>query len=322
MEDARSAHPSTTLSTYLIVSLVFDAANAWTLRHQHVEQYHVATRAVNEFLKVVMLLLECQSKTRYLTQPRHLSPEITSGLVSQSSLWWMNSLFLKGIRSTLTIGDLFPLDGQLASANLSIEIREAWAQRREPERRFEFALAAWRVLRWHILSAAIPRVFLITFNFAQPFLIAQVLHALTQPDSPVNRDAGHALIFAAFFVYSGKSFSTLYYNQGVSRMMTMFRGASVSLIYNHLLTLPLGECDDSSVVTLMSTDVDGLVLCLTSVNEVWAHLIEVVLGVVLLSRQLGWVSIVPIIVVIGESGARSPAVMRAIFCILDANGWE
>ncbi|KAK2591919.1 hypothetical protein QQS21_010393 [Conoideocrella luteorostrata] len=299
-EDARSIRPSSMLSSYLIVTLILNIADCWTLWLRRIDDTLPVISAAFIVVKLVMLFLESLSKTSYLYDTDDLSPEATSGLLNRSFLWWMNSLFRQGLRSTLTLDDLYPLDKHLASEALGIKIREAWAHRREPIRRFEFPLAAWRALRWHILSAVLLRLSLIAFTFAQPFLIAQVLGLLTQSNTNANRYAGYTLVMVAAFIYSGKAFSTLHYQHCVDRFMTMFRGAAVSLIYNHMLTLSLSDCDDSSVITLMSTDVDEIVNCLSGLNEVWAHLIEVVLGVVLLSRQLGWVCIIPLVVVVAS----------------------
>lgn len=300
-EDSRAIRPSSMLITFLLGTAVLDLAQARTLWLQHLSTPIAATFTASLAGKAFMLLLESHDKARYLKQMYvDLPPESTAGIINRSLLWWMNDLYRKGFRSALTLDNLYPLDDQLASSTLSVKFQDAWARRHKPERRFEFPLAAWMALRWHILSAIIPRLFLIAFTFAQPFLISRVLDLLTEPDSDSARNTGYGLILAAAFIYLGISLSTLHYNHSVYRFMTMLRGGSVTLIFNHMLTLPIGEYDDSAVVTLMSTDVDNIVNCLTSLNEVWARVIEVALGIVLLSRQLGWVCLVPIFVTISE----------------------
>ena len=46
----------------------------------------------------------------------------------------------------------------------------------------------------------------------------------------------------------------------------MFRGAAVGLIYNRTLNLQDGVYDEAAAVTLMSTDIERLLVSLTSVN--------------------------------------------------------
>ena len=55
-----------------------------------------------------------------------------------------------------------------------------------------------------------------------------------------------------------------------------------------------------SAITHMSTDIDRIAASMQSMHEAWARLIEVSIGVWLLSIQLGAVSVIPIIVVISK----------------------
>lgn len=83
----------------------------------------------------------------------------------------------------------------------------------------------------------------------------------------------------------------------------MLRGGLVGLIFNKSLILRDGVYDESATITLMSTDIDRIVNSMHNMHEVWARLIEVAIGVWLLSIQLGAVSVIPIIVVFGEFGS-------------------
>lgn len=84
------------------------------------------------------------------------------------------------------------------------------------------------------------------------------------------------------------------------RSVTSFRGGMVSLIYQRTLEVQAGIYDESKALTLMSTDIDRLIMSLTAVCEIWARVIEMAIGVWLLERQLGWVCVAPIIVVISQ----------------------
>ena len=78
----------------------------------------------------------------------------------------------------------------------------------------------------------------------------------------------------------------------------MLRGGMIGLIYTHALSVQDGVNDDSAAVTLMSTDVDTISNAVTTVHEIWAQIIEVIIGFWLLARRLGWVSIVPFMIVL------------------------
>ena len=82
----------------------------------------------------------------------------------------------------------------------------------------------------------------------------------------------------------------------------MFRGAMVGLIHSRSLLLQDGVHDDSAAITLMSTDVGIICENITRFHEIWAQVIEVTVGLGLLARQLGWVSVVPLLLVICKFG--------------------
>lgn len=74
----------------------------------------------------------------------------------------------------------------------------------------------------------------------------------------------------------------------------------MGLIYNKTLVLQDGVYDESAAITHMSTDVDRIAISMQNMNEVWARLIEVAIGIWLLTAQLGGVSVIPIIVVVSK----------------------
>lgn len=72
----------------------------------------------------------------------------------------------------------------------------------------------------------------------------------------------------------------------------------MTIIYSKTLELPAGVYDESAALTLMSTDIDRLASSLDALNEMWARIIEMSIGVWLLERKLGWICVAPIVVVL------------------------
>lgn len=302
IEDSRSVRPSSLINVYLVSTLFFDAVQARTLFLRTPTNSALAAVFTSAIaVKAILLFLEARRKTAFLAPPyKGLPPESTSGIINRSFLWWVNDLFRSGLRSLLTSDKLYILDDKLASAPLGATIADTWQRRRRPERRFEFPRAACRALWRPLLLAVFPRLCMIGFTFAQPFLISRVLGLLSQPSNQQSTNDGYGLVGATALIYLGLAVSTLHYNQSLYRFVTMFRGATVALIYDHTLAISTGAYDESGALTLMSTDVDRIVLCLVDLNECWARAIEVVVGTVLLALQLGWVCIVPIVVVVSK----------------------
>ena len=305
IQDARSVKPSSLLVLYLLFTLLFDVAQARTLWLQDAQSLTsipaVFTAAVG--IKTVFLLLEMQEKRQYLKPAyRDLPPESTSGVVNRSLMWWINNLLWRGFCSLLTLEDLYSLDEDLGSAKLEDKVRSAWKRRWKPERSFEFAWKACQAMRWSIISAVFPRLCLIGFTFSQPFLISAILKWVQQDNS--SKSNGYKLIAATILVYLGLAVSTIHYNHKLYRFITMFRGATVSLIYRHTLLLQDTDLPDrSAAITLMSSDIDRISASLVNLNEIWARSIEVVVGVIILAYQIGWVCVMPIIIIVGEYSA-------------------
>lgn len=82
-------------------------------------------------------------------------------------------------------------------------------------------------------------------------------------------------------------------------MITMFRGALASVIYEKTLRLPIDIRNDSAAITLMSTDVDSIATAFETVHEIWANTIEVSIAIYLLEAQLGIACVVPVALALG-----------------------
>ncbi|KAH8799341.1 putative multidrug resistance protein [Xylogone sp. PMI_703] len=306
VEQQRSVRPSTPVCLYLFASLLLDIPQARTLylRNGHLSIAVIFTLTMGA--RALVLTLESQEKTKRLKQPyTQYPPEATRGILDRSLLWWLNPLFIKGYRTLLTLDDLYPIDPDLSSQMLRENAQKIWDRRSKPERRYSLPLACARCLIWPILRIAPPRLFLIGFTYAQPFLISTTISYVEEPRLRENSNNGLGLIAAAFFVYTGIAICTVGYNQQLFRSITILRGILVGLIYNKTLISPDGLNDDSAAVTLMSTDIDRIAVAMQSIHEIWGRLIEVAIGMWLLEKQLGAVCVIPIIIIIISGVANS-----------------
>ncbi|KAI1384393.1 ABC transporter [Hypoxylon trugodes] len=306
LEDSRSVRPSSVLSLYLIFSVLLDFPQVRTLWLKGSNTVLASLFTVNIATKAVLLFLEAQSKgDRLKEKHKNLPPESISGIINRTLLWWVNVIFRRGFRTVLAIDDLYEIDESLSSNVLHRKITASWSTRHIPERRLEYPIAVIRAFRIPLLVTAIPRLFLIGFTFSQPFLISRTLELLGEPDNEASRQKGYGIIGAAALIYLGLAFLTLHYNHNQNRFITMFRGATDLLIYERVLCVQSRIYDETAAVTLMSTDVDRVAFSLESLNEIWARLIEVAVGITLLAVQLGWVCIMPIVIVVLSSfGAK------------------
>lgn len=75
----------------------------------------------------------------------------------------------------------------------------------------------------------------------------------------------------------------------------------IGLIHARCLTLRDGVYDDAAAVTHMSNDVDGIDTIVYLTQETFAQTIELMIGMYLLSGQLGWWCLTPIFIVLRTS---------------------
>lgn len=91
--------PSTLLNLYLLLSLVFDFIRIRTLLNMGYYSLIVSLLAADMAIKLCLLFLEGKSKRAFFSNADSERPrQETSGILNRSVFWWLNSLFLTGMR--------------------------------------------------------------------------------------------------------------------------------------------------------------------------------------------------------------------------------
>ncbi|KAF2108606.1 P-loop containing nucleoside triphosphate hydrolase protein [Lophiotrema nucula] len=305
LEHSKSLRPSALLNFYLFFTVVFDAVvlrTLWTvLPFTAVRDLFTASFA----LKGVIFFLEAKEKRNYLRARSELGPEETSGLYSQSFVWWLNKIIREGYRHVLKPADLYPVDESMSSAALNKRFWTEWDK------------VVIKLLRWPMLVPVIPRLALLGFTFCQPLMVERLLAFLQIKSQPVG--TGYGLVGAYAVVYFGMSISNSLYLHRSYRFLTMLRGTLVSAIYTKTTELSITAIDNSAAVTLMSTDVEFVVLGLRGLHDLWAHTIQLVLATYLLGQRLGWACVGPTVVVFA---AAAGTVVAAFFIAKLQTGWN
>ncbi|RJE27115.1 ABC transporter transmembrane region [Aspergillus sclerotialis] len=295
MEHTRSIRPSTLLGVFFLASLVLDIPQSRTLFLMGDITPLAAVFTAVMALKVILLVLEGRSKIQELRHPYHqFPPESTGNVWMRLAFWWLNPMFFKGFARLLSVEDLWSMDEKLATFNLREQMHACWSRRVHSESPYALVMASVSCMRWALLSVVWPRLAMIGFKYAQPFLISSVISFVEAPSSKQPRSHALGLIAAAFLVYLGIALTTVAYKRQMYRMISMTRGALVSLIYTQTLKMRDGSYDESAALTLMSTDVDRIVVGLQNFHEVWARIVEIAIGMWLLAEHLGPVAVVPI----------------------------
>ncbi|RDW58811.1 ABC transporter-3 [Coleophoma cylindrospora] len=82
----------------------------------------------------------------------------------------------------------------------------------------------------------------------------------------------------------------------MNQVMIMVRGSLVTSIYRRTLELDTNKLEESAAVTLMSTDVEQVMLAFEDIHEVWANITQIGLAIWLLEQEVSWACVAPIVV--------------------------
>ena len=147
-------------------------------------------------------------------------------------------------------------------------------------------ITTFAAVKWELLIASIPRLTIIGFKYAQPFLLqATISYVSERGNQP--KDVGLGLVAAYALVYTGLAVLTASYTHLSNRVIVRIRGGLVSLIYGHTTNLSITALDESSALTLMSSDVQSITEALIFTSELYGALIEFGIALFLLYNQLG-----------------------------------
>ncbi|KAL7932586.1 P-loop containing nucleoside triphosphate hydrolase protein [Trichoderma chlorosporum] len=299
-EHKRSVRTSTLTVLYLLLTCARDVfalsypgfSDLWNGRA------HVAL--VADFVsRFAILVLEYEEKTPILKpEYRNRSPEETAGFISSLLFWWMNGLLSRGNRSILRGSHLPPLETELKAERLRRDILPSWDRRSKPETIWTLPRVLLQCLSTPFLSATLPRLGLVAFRCCQPILIERAVRFVQGNTKEEDANEGYWLIVAANVVYFGQTFSSSRYYHRLNKLEIMIRGCLTTLIYNKTLTIGSHVSDTGRVLTIMSTDVDGAAGAGKMFHEAWAKLFELVLGIILLVREVKWLAPLPFIIII------------------------
>ncbi len=81
--------------------------------------------------------------------------------------------------------------------------------------------------------------------------------------------------------------STAWYEHQHLKFITAVRAGLVALIYNKTTTLSISAIDRSAAVTLMSADVEAIVVGLRTIHDIWANFVQIAIAAWLLEIQTG-----------------------------------
>ncbi|KAE9376787.1 putative ATP-binding cassette transporter [Stipitochalara longipes BDJ] len=300
-EHLYSIRPSAIINVYLLITLIFDIARARTLwLHDAGAKSLAAVFSSTIGVKVMVLVIEAvEKRSILLDRYQYFSPEVTSGIYSRSFFWWLNTLMRTGFRRVLSNEDLYPIEDNMTSRVLLTHGQEAWKNTDKTRQRALFWSTLWAT-RGAFAYCIFPRICLIGFRYAQPFLLSRTVNFASNLEE--SESIGWGLTGAFGLVFLGLAIATGSYYHMTYRYVTTVRGTLVGMIYAKTMDLSITALDESVAVTLMASDTETICQGLTNIHELWAVPIELGIALWLLERQLSLAFLAPGAVAISAMG--------------------
>ncbi|KAF3067612.1 Multidrug resistance-associated protein 1 [Trichoderma lentiforme] len=295
LEHNRSPRPSVLLTSYLLLSLLFDVTQVRTLylssaTSAELSYSNLFTAAVA--LKTAILVLESRKKSKWMNwNEKEHSPEETSGILSLGVFFWLNKLFLDGYRKIMLLDDLYSLDKSLDPEIIHEKFSCNMDYSRMKGDKFGLTKVLMRTLIGPLLFPTIPRLGLLGFTLAQPLFIERLLDYLAE--DTLDPNIGYGFIGASFFIYAGIALCWAFH-----RMRTMLRSILVTETFIAATKARIGTNDDNAALTLMSTDIERIRIGFRQLHDIWASVLQVALSAWMLYSRVGVVFVAPIGVVI------------------------
>lgn len=296
VEHVRSSKPSILLSAYTLVLLTVSIIRTRTAWLAFGHQTYTVLIASSTLLTAVITILQAIPQARRKDDSMNdVSPEEGSGLYSLAFFSWLLPLIRQGNRKILDTEDLTALDPRLSAEKLGEEFQRTW-RHREGLSKESLVLVLWKSQAWSFLQPVPSRAAMIVFAFCQPIFIKQLINYM-EGDNADKRTHPMNLVLASLVIYAGIAFSTSSFHYLNQRASAKIRGVLVGAMFQKTMEISASHLD-TSILTLMSGDIDRIQRGYLPIHELWALSFQVTFSAWLLYLQLGAAFVAPIVIVL------------------------
>lgn len=177
--------------------------------------------------------------------------------------------------------------GQRSVAHLARSVTSLTRQAAPKTGKHVLVRCAFSAYKSQFFMGVIPRLCFSGFTLAQPFLQKQIIRHVGITDKKSISEEIGGLIGATALVYVGLAITGALYKHATFRLLTMFRGSIVSMVYQKTLRLDAASVREAAPVSLMSTDVERAVMSADKIHDLWASFLELPVVMYILARQVG-----------------------------------
>jgi ATP-binding cassette subfamily C (CFTR/MRP) protein 1 len=149
---------------------------------------------------VFALFTESASKANIVRSSYHITKEQLCNLWGRSFFTWLFPFFQLGYSKIITLDDIPSVDDELTGEVSQDKLQASWKVTQGKHRLLKACLHAF--LR-SFLSGIPPRLALLGFTFAQPFLITATIDYMSSEQTEDSKKYGQALVGAYVVTYAG-----------------------------------------------------------------------------------------------------------------------
>lgn len=300
MHHMRTPRPSTLIIMFLALTGILDGLRCRTLWLVDELQPLACAFSASLAAKLVLFVLETHNKRSILIQDwRELGAEATSSIVGILFMTWVNPMLMIGNRSFLQSSDVPRLAPKYRSQSVLPQVLQNW-HRYKDSGRFALLLTAINILKWDMVIAAIPRFILSLFKLATPLYISLVISHVRRTDAEEVQDknVGYALIAGGVLLFVGRPLVEVATLQAKEHVRIRLRSSVTSAILHYGAQMEPGEKKGSAALTLITVDVGRVCGSFFFLQEVWFMPLEIGFAIYMLSGQLGWGFIGPLVTIV------------------------
>ncbi|CAF3522690.1 unnamed protein product [Fusarium graminearum] len=268
---SHSWRPSILITFYLSAHILLNIATTRTLWLMKGVSAITIVYSIGTLLQSFVLIVENVEKSHLLFDSGRYSPEELASPLARLIFGWLVPLLRLGYDTILSMATLTPLSEDLKSRQLEPKLRQSMnllLRLLKDTKNLSLLRELFR-LRLGLLLPILPRLFLLGFTLAQPFLIHTAVSytSLSHDERSVNE--GNLLVAAFVLTFVG-----------------------------YASTAP-GSLDTGSL-TLMTVDVEKVMLGFEDLHELWASTAQIAIAIYVLASYMSWACVAPVIVPIGQ----------------------
>ncbi|KAF8354212.1 hypothetical protein PRIPAC_95835 [Pristionchus pacificus] len=278
---------------------------AYHIEHNTYEQSLPIFALYMTFWPIVVLqtVLYCWADSR--APKEQTSMELDSSFLNRLTIWWFTSVQIAGARKYLEMEDLFELNPGSTSDHLGALFEKYWippmrdymAKTHEGQRKGEVKMPAepsiiftlFRMFEYEFISAFILKAVSDTLQFANPFLLNELLTFVSTPNAPFWMGISYALLM--FVASEMRSLVLNAYHSIMIRMGMKIQTALTTAVYRKTLRLASTSRRKKTVgeiINLMTIDVEMIQAITPQVQQYWSCPYQITFALVYLALTLGY----------------------------------